>query len=166
MPMLHPLWEGAMALGSWYPARSPLAVRLPGRWKRRPVREGTGSSRGQKGAGGVFLLTYFCATYFYLRICRHRRRDNHSCKTIWNPATRKIRGGVPGLPHGFSGRAGADAADAGFGIQSPDADRNDQRRSKTGGRIRRIRRRGEFFLEQAGGQGTAAEIGTGDASFH
>ena len=83
-----------------------------------------------------------------------------------NPAARKIRGGVPGLPHGFSGRAGTGAADAGVGIQSPDADRNDQRRPEAGSGVRGIRRRGELFPVQAGGQGTTAEVGAGDAGIH
>src|SRR5216683_5911665 len=83
-----------------------------------------------------------------------------------NPATRKIRGGVPGLPHGFSGRASAGAANAGVGIQSPDTDRDDQRRSEAGSRVRGIRGGGELFSVQAGGQGPTAEICVRDASVH
>src|SRR6266852_3114532 len=83
-----------------------------------------------------------------------------------NPATRKIRGGVPGLPHGFSGRASAGAADAGVGIESQGADRDDQWRSKAGGSVRGIRGGGEFLPVQAGGQGATTEIGASDAGVY
>src|SRR6266436_347331 len=83
-----------------------------------------------------------------------------------NPATRKIRGGIPGLPHGFSGRAGAGAADAGVGIESEDADRDDQRRPEAGGSVRGIRGGCEFFPVQAGGQGATTEIGVRDDGVH
>src|SRR6266478_8005029 len=83
-----------------------------------------------------------------------------------NPATRKIRGGIPGLPHGFSGRAGAGAADAGVGVKSRDANCDDQRRSEASSSGGGIRGGCEFFPVQTGGQGTSTEIGTSDASDH
>src|SRR6202171_6517461 len=71
-----------------------------------------------------------------------------------NPTAGKVRGGLPGLPHGFSRWARAGAADAGVGIQSPDADCNDQRRSEAWSGVGRIRGGGGGFSVKAGGPGT------------